>query len=330
MFFAHKNARAGGPVLWTAPCSGTFLVTGNVAVVEALGNAARGGPARILGSVRRSADYRAVAGANVVVRSETNRYVVSTDRDGRYEIRGVVPGSYRIEVTQPGYERDPTYKKFSAVAALNPDDTTAEVREGTCAMVETGLLEDGKISGTVSDQDGVALGGVEVQAFDAEKVRREPVRKATTDASGRYVLGQLASGKYVVGVNARENRDEGPYRRTLFKGAVTVGTGLSAGNVDLKLAEKEKRVAAALRITVLGEDGQPVSGATVRLLSLQGVERRDGGTGPLATENVEFAAYAGEWYVVEAVRGSLKGQSSVQVVPGRNSVTVVLKDKLQR
>ena len=113
VFYAHKNARADGPVLWTGTCSGTFLVTGNDAVVEALRNAARGGPARILGSVRRSADYRAVAGANVVVRSETNRYVVSTDRDGRYEIRGVVPGSYRIEVTQPGYERDPTYKKFS-------------------------------------------------------------------------------------------------------------------------------------------------------------------------------------------------------------------------
>ena len=126
---AQKNLQAGGPRVLIRACSGTFLPRGGEAVADALRNAVRGGAAR-LGSARTAGDYKAVAGASVMVRSDTNQYAVSTGVKGRYEICGMVRGRCQIEITKPGYVRDPVYKKYFSLAALNQSHTTAEIETG--------------------------------------------------------------------------------------------------------------------------------------------------------------------------------------------------------
>ena len=181
VIFAQKSLQAGGPRLSTRACSGTFLPRGGEAVADALRNAVRGGAARILGSVRTAGDYKAVAGASVMVRSDTNQYAVSTGVDGRYKIRGMVPGRYQIEVSKPGYAGDPLYKKYSSLAALNQSHTTAEIENGTYAVVETGLWEDGTIPGIVIGQDGEVLEASEVQEFEGSKERMSPIEEASRE-----------------------------------------------------------------------------------------------------------------------------------------------------
>ena len=181
VIFAQKILQAGGPRLSTRACSGTFLPRGGEAVADALRNAVRGGAARILGSVRTAGDYKAVAGASVMVRSDTNQYAVSTGVKGRYEICGMVRGRCQIEITKPGYVRDPVYKKYFSLAALNQSHTTAEIENGTYAVVETGLWEDGTIPGIVIGQDGEVLEASEVQALEGSKERMSPIEEASRE-----------------------------------------------------------------------------------------------------------------------------------------------------
>ncbi len=50
---------------------------------------------------------------------------------------------------------------------------------------------------------GGLLGGIKMEAFGVDNWISMRRRTAIPDAAGRYVLGQLVGGEYVVGVNAR-------------------------------------------------------------------------------------------------------------------------------
>ncbi len=332
LIHAKSNSGTAGLGLSIEPCSQTFLIAGEEAIADALRNAARGGTARFLGALRMIAGdpkEDKVGGQSVVVRSETNRYSSTTDGKGRFEIQGMVPGHYRIEVAKPGYKIDPSYGKRSGAAIELKDGIV--VRDGSCEVKNLWLREDEEISGSVTSEDGAPLTGIEVQAFEVDKDRKRnhpPQRTAVTDTEGRFVLAKLSGGEYVVGVNASADRDTSPYRETLFARTVKVGAGLSVRNVDLKLGDK--RLGVTLGVTVLGLDGLPVRGAQVTLRSPGGMDRWVSTEVTSATGRIEVPVYEGEEYVVKAATWGpehylLEGTTSVPVVRGRTLVTVVMR-----
>src|SRR5271166_649258 len=92
--------------LFIPPCSFTFRVQENEHILDALRNKAEGGNSWLVGTVRRvSATYldERVAGATVTVDSQ---HEAISDAFGNYEIRGLDPGPYRIQVKKAGFVHD--------------------------------------------------------------------------------------------------------------------------------------------------------------------------------------------------------------------------------
>ena len=166
-------------------------------MVDAMRQAARGGLLGIVGSIVRIGEVNhegGVAGASVVARSEFDRYAAVADGDGKYEIRGLVPGRYQLAVTKPGSEGDFSYSTKRPREAVGGKGNVG-VQSGTCAVLQLGLWSDGQISGRVTGPDGLPICGIEVAAFP---VGRKGVQRSedwkiarTTDGERRYRLNLL-------------------------------------------------------------------------------------------------------------------------------------------
>jgi hypothetical protein len=219
--FALKSDDSKSRKLFLGACSNTFNVVGNEHILDALRNKAEGGVSRLVGRVRRStgpySHDGSVAGATVIADSPLGHYQVTSDGFGIYEIRGLAPERYRVQVLKDGFVPDSEYNnRWSGRLVVNketrkigPDKVdlgTVVVEQNSCEVWDVAMWPNGQISGTVHGTQGQRLSGVTVQAFAFDpKGEREsrPLRTGTTDSQGKYAIGPLPGGKYVVGVNAQ-------------------------------------------------------------------------------------------------------------------------------
>lgn len=202
----------------------TFKLRGKEHILDALRNKAQNGPSRIVGTVyRRTGAYSreaGIEGAVVNAISGDRTFTVVSGAGGNYEILGVLPGVYHFTVSKTGLVPDVDYnKQHFGPPIINWGTTPIEpgsilVGDRSCATRDLSLLPDGGISGRVFNAAGAPLSGIDVQAFafsaDAGK-EPEALGTAQTDAEGRYRIGALPAGDYIVGVNAELYRDTGPY-----------------------------------------------------------------------------------------------------------------------
>jgi protocatechuate 3,4-dioxygenase beta subunit len=121
-----------------------------------------------------------------------------TTADGRFTLRKIEPGPYRLSVSRPGYvnqaygQRKPDSP--GAVLTLQPRQ---EMKDLLFRMIPAGV-----ISGKVYDEDGEALPNVYIQALkqkysDGKRQLSSAVRVQTNDL-GEYRLHGLAPGRYFV------------------------------------------------------------------------------------------------------------------------------------
>ncbi len=365
VIFAGYRGRARRRLVMTA-CSDTFLLAGNEHILEALRNQSQGGRSRLVGTVRRSSgEYSMegrVAGALVTARSATAQYQGISNAFGGYEIRGIAPDRYEIEVSKPGFVPNAEYNRRwsgrlvvnEATDRIEPDETepagSVLITERSCVVWDLSMWPHGRISGVITNAEGKPLAGVTVQAFafDAKGEREpSPLRTARTDSEGRYTIEPLPGGDYVVGVNAEKYSDDDPYPPTVFtreKGSsaavrVPVSDGLEAKGIDLVLPAR--RIATVLCVEIIGPKGAPYKGALVSLENLAGVQRwysvkrKSDDLGKL-----EVPAYIGEQYIVKASDFSfvprreepkydyLGGSARVDVTGEHPSVLIVLAPRL--
>jgi hypothetical protein len=354
--FAERET--GAPVrLSIHACSNTFLLQGKEHILDALRNQSYDGPPRLVGSVLRSTGAYShedgVPGAVIVARSATAQYTAFSDAFGRYEIRGMVPSRYQLEVAKAGFVPDAKYnRRWSGQMVLNqatntiePDDSeppgSVLIGETSCQVWDLSMWPRGQISGTVTGVTGGPLSGVTVQvfAFDRKGDRESsPLRTGKTDAAGKYLIEPLPGGEYIVGVNAEEYRDAEPYPPTFFVSSngesipapVHVTDGAHTGSVDLMLPDK--RIGAILRVQVMAPNGMPYAGATVKLENLAGVQRWWSNKKTSSDGVVEVPVYLGEQYIVSAFdsvdRGNsyddLEGSSRLHVTTEHPTVVLVL------
>jgi len=369
VIFAEKSVKAASR-LKIGGCSNTFLLEGNEHILDALRNKSRGGPSSLVGKVFRSTGTYShevgIAGAAVVATSATARFEAVTDAIGRYEIRGILPDRYEVEVSKVGFVPDPEYNhQWSGRMVLNKTTNTIEVDESgpawsidiserSCEVRNLSLWPQGKISGIVVGETGAPVNDITVQAFAFDgKGEREstPLRTGKTDATGRYVIEPLPPGEYVVGVNAESYSDTEAYPPTVFGAKkdsstptkVLLEEGGQAGAINLVLPGK--RSLTKLRVEVLDPSGGPHRGATVTLENLAGVQRFFSRGKTSADGVLEIPVYVGEKYIVKVFdftfsggAGSreeqeydyLGGSSRADVTEARQTITIVLGPKLLR
>lgn len=188
-----------------------------------------------------------------------------TDSTGAYKIPGVGPGKYFVLAEARGYLNE--YWKES------PDlqgATVVEVNEGQAVTgIDFTLEKGGAISGVVvSAQNGAPVAGAAVQVWSRNSAA---AARGETDREGKYRIGGLRSGEYLVAVEARgfkpqfydgvESRDQAT--------PVKVNAPDETAGIDFKLQPVESRRGAIGGIIVSEADGNPISEAIVLAAPLQ-------------------------------------------------------------
>lgn len=140
-------------------------------------------------------------------------FTVATQGDGSYELDGLPPGDYTLQVTAPA--------GFTA-----PPPRTISVPTGGLTGQDVQLERPGALGGTTT-RDGTPLADVEVVVDGPGGPR-----VLHTDADGQYFLDQLAPGTYVITVTAPAGSVVvGPATRTV----VITAAGEVRGGQDFAL-----------------------------------------------------------------------------------------------
>ena len=269
----------------------------DIRFLESLGRASAGG--RIFGRVRMSRGRFETGEAKIERRGELEirlqgegaaRTVRSTG--GRYEFRGLAPGTYHLSLTPP-----PGYTGAGTVRTVEIPDARA------CAQEDFATVPDGGISGTVVDASGRPVRGVYVGATtESDPFPQCAERTATTEPNGRFEFRALPPGRYVLVVNVQDVlRRTLPYPRTVYEGPASEG-----GAIDLDVGEKVdagvwtlQPAVPRMRIrgTLSRPDGRPVTPATV--LMMESSSSRPGGvaSGPVDSQGrFDFEGFVGRAY----------------------------------
>ena len=233
--------------------------------------------ARIYGQVGRPPDYRldkekqkieGLAGIKVTVRGAGGqRYELVTDTEGRYELAGLKPGEYEVQAALPDY-----YVKDDYYAARK-----LSIYDRGCASADFAAISNGRISGRIMDIEGLPVKKAKLVLLTADaqgtlSMRDEAGMDYVDDQQGRFEIGQVAPGEYVLGMNLTFAPDaESPYPPTYYPGvteraeATTIKVGLGEHVKDLVLRLPPKLVERTVQGVVVWPDGSPAVGAEVYL-----------------------------------------------------------------
>jgi hypothetical protein len=198
--------------------------------------------------------------------------LVTTDGEGRYELRSLPAGSYKLIVSKTGFitlefgQRRP----FETAATIT-------VGEGHTATGNIALLRGGAIFGRVVDAFGDPSVGTRVQVMrlraEGGSRRLLPVGAGDqTDDTGAFRIYGLPPGEYYVsastGLIDAVRRDPPVYYPGTMILAEALPITLSAGaeaSADFQIVDNLR--AATVSGVVLNSSGAPAPGAQVNLLS---------------------------------------------------------------
>jgi hypothetical protein len=231
------------------------------------------------GAPLRRAEVRAFAS------DVRGNFVASTDPEGRYELRDLPAGNYRISASKAGF----VTLQLGQVRPFEAGRPVTLADGQLLERVDLALPRGAVITGRVTDEYGEAIADVRVQALRQRIIggRRQlaPVGSvSTTNDIGQFRLFGLSPGEYYVSAVARAFRgpeqpeEETGYAPTYYPGTpsladarrLTVGIAQEFANVDFALMATR-----VVRITgmVIDSAGRPASGGNVTL------QARDAGGG---------------------------------------------------
>jgi hypothetical protein len=216
----------------------------------------------------------------------TTRGRTESQDDGTFQIDGLQDGQYDL----------------IASGSFGTYQRTLEVRGATRSDID---LPSGALSGTVTDSAShKSLDGASVTAVSGRERTAAEVRRATTDATGRYTLSDLDPGAYQVRVTKSGYQQE--------TRAIAVQQDEAVADFDL-----HARGGFAIRV-VDGRTGAAMGRATVRLAGQTGLAYSetlvldDGGRGEIPSlapgrylMTVEVADYAPRSLVIQLPAGAL-------------------------
>jgi hypothetical protein len=142
---------------------------------------------RIVGEVVRSVDVRTRAPLAGVPISLSTGATVMSDAAGRFEFRGLPPGTYLLRAELPN--------ELLALASENP----IELQPHACAGVSVRAVPNTMLRGRVILPRSFRAEGLTVSLMTPDGVLVENVY---ADSQGTFVFAGQPPGEYVVGVNA--------------------------------------------------------------------------------------------------------------------------------
>jgi protocatechuate 3,4-dioxygenase beta subunit len=182
-----------------------------------------------------------------------------TDANGNYSVTGLCAGSYIVGFTDSSGNH--VHQYYNNKPDLDMADPVS-VTTGSNTPNINAVLTGGSISGTVTDQAGMKLANIDVEAYDA--ATGSGVGYVWTDANGNYFIGGLETGSYKVEFD-RDHSDGGNYASQFFNNKpdwasadlVAVSSG-NIPNINASLAP-----GGTITGTVTNILGQPLQGITV-------------------------------------------------------------------
>ncbi|MGD8440891.1 MAG: carboxypeptidase regulatory-like domain-containing protein [Holophagae bacterium] len=262
----------------------------------AVGNLATGG---LTGTVTDAATGAPLSGIEVWVADRKGRVlydqIATTDASGGYDVSGLWPERYTVELYDPTY----TYQTRVIGQVLVGEDPVDGV-DGSLDIAPPGTLP-GAITGTVRDELGQPLFGVRVSASSLDGTS---FGAALTDSAGSYRVRDLPSGQYEVRFDSRDG-----FQVTEFFDDVTdpdaatpvaVAMAATTAGIDADLAP-----AGIVTGSITNRFGNPFQIATAIVYEDDGGEWRQ----VASTSVVSDSAYRIPGVPVGAYRVQLIGQS---------------------
>lgn len=198
----------------------------------------------VRGTVTAQATGLPLPGVAITATAGSTTHRATSDANGRYELSAVTPGAITLATSLNGYQAS------NASATLAAGQTLVY----SPALVRTGATASGP--GTVS---GRIVNTIDQTPLPGARIDITPVGSTTTSTVTAAANGQfsasLAAGSYTARYSASGYN---PAQQNLL---ITVAGSLSVGTVALSPQATD----AQLRGRVIGDDGQPVPGATVTL-----------------------------------------------------------------
>ncbi|HEY2384000.1 MAG TPA: carboxypeptidase regulatory-like domain-containing protein [Terriglobia bacterium] len=181
---------------------------------------------QVEGFVKRAGTNEPVPRAIVELHRDSDdsiEYTVSSGDDGKYAVRNVRPGKYRIVANKAGYVRAEYGQR-----APGKGGTALEFAAGrNVAGLDLALTATAAISGRIYDVNGLPVVKATVRAlkpsFQNGQRTFTPVQAALTNDLGEYRLFWLAPGRYFVGVNAPDWRGLGDLVLVNSSGSIASG-----------------------------------------------------------------------------------------------------------
>ena len=122
----------------------------------------------------------------------------STDRYGRYSIRGLRASDYRIGF-DPNWRSDYAPEFWDDARTVFGADDVSLAAGQTVTGLDAVLSRGGEITGTVTEEGGGTLQGIGVVAYASDAQGNWHYHRDTsTDATGQYVIDGLSEGRYRV------------------------------------------------------------------------------------------------------------------------------------
>jgi beta-lactamase regulating signal transducer with metallopeptidase domain len=152
----------------------------------------------VRGQVVDARSGRPVPDARVVISGGDRSGAASTNAEGRYEVSGLVPGDYSVDVRARGY----VPARYGQREATEPG-SMLEVGGGRYTTgINVRLEAAGAVTGRVFDDRGEGLAGVEVELL-ADRLMPDGIRPvgvgfAQTEAEGAYRFDDVLPGDYYV------------------------------------------------------------------------------------------------------------------------------------
>jgi len=201
----------------------------------------------LFGRVFDSRNGKPLTGAEIVLTGAVS-YRASTDAAGGFDMVALQPGSYQIGVSKAG---------FTTVSG------SIDIPAGVRLQINQGLVPEGGFAdSTPGTLSGTVLDGETGEPVDGAVFSLDGGGHAVSDASGIFVLPDVARGSHTATLSASGYQDR--QFNILFPAG-------AAGKLGSLLLYRSRNVAAPDSLTLYGTvvsglDGKPVAGASIQLV----------------------------------------------------------------